>query len=165
MKKSHLVAVVLVVSGVTAFVATRVVGTDRQRVARVVSELTSRFEERDVAGLCALLAEDYRDGHGLDRAAVRASLRRLVGGFGAVSAEATQREIRMPEGPEESALVTFQVDVEAHRRGRTQRFPWRYASPMRLRLRKREGAWLVCEAEYQLPRGVRAAVRQEGVAP
>jgi hypothetical protein len=163
-KKGYLIALVLVVSALTAFIAMRLLTTERQRVTRVVNDLVARAESRDPAGLCEHLTDDYTDSHGFDRASLRSFLSGLVPFARSVSIEVRDLEVVIDErregadaegagsGKHRTATATFDANVVAEPRDRVGLPPWRGSSKVRLRFRKEEGKWRVYRAEYRLPR-------------
>lgn len=151
MKKSHVIVLVVVASAVSAYVASKLLTTERQRVRRVVSRLLSRIEARDAAGFCLGLTEDYTDSHGHSRASLRSFMAGLLPHTSSVDVQATDLEVVLEED-EKTATVTFEAKVVAEPRGRTGLPPWRGASKVRLRLRKDDGEWRVYHAEYRMPR-------------
>jgi hypothetical protein len=151
-KKAHVVILVLVVSAVTAYLATQFFTTERQRVARVVKQLVRRIERRDAAGFCLLLAEDYKDNNGHNRAAMRSLLSRWLPQLGSVSVTISELHVEAHEGEEKTATVGFDANVVVYQRGRPELPPWSGGTPVRLRLRKRDGEWRVTDAEYRMPR-------------
>ena len=151
MKKSHVAVLVVVASAVTAYVASRLLTTERQRVQRAVSRLLSRIEARDAAGVCRGLTEDYRDSHKHSRESLRSLMAELLPLASSVDVGVRDLEVALEED-ETRATVTFEANVVAEPRGRTGLPPWRGASKVRLRLRKDDGAWRVYHAEYRMPR-------------
>ena len=155
MKRWHIVILVLIACGVTTYVATRLLVTERERVARAVRRLLSRVESRDASGVCHLLADDYKDSHGLDRPAVRALLTRMFPVLKSLSVQTSNLRIEFEQDEKKSAIVEFDASVVARRRGRADLPPMRWRRRVRLRLRKVDDEWRVFEAEYPLPERMR----------
>jgi len=148
LKKGYVVVLGLAAAVVALVVVPRLLTTERERVARVISRLEGRVEARDAAGVCHLLTEDYRDNQGHNRGALRA---RLAAGFprlASVSLAVKDLEIEVT-GETAAANFLFEAVVRARDHGRGP--PWRPKTRVRLRLRKSEGEWRVCEAEYRMP--------------
>ena len=148
LKRVYVVALAVVAIGVTTVVVTRLLTTDRERVARTVRKLAARLEKRDAAGFCLLLPEDYRDSRGHNRPALRSRLSAGLLQLGSLTIRLEDVQITLEDG---QATVEFLASWVARARDHGRRPPWRDKARVRLRLSKREGKWRVCEAEYALP--------------
>ncbi len=148
------VAVLAALGGATCLVMKLLI-TQEQRVRRVVRRLAGRLEARDPGGFCQLLAEDYKDANGFNRASMRALLTHGLVQLSYIKVRLEALEVTVT-GDEATADFTGYVVAEARDHG--QQPPWHHQSLVRLRLRKAEGKWRVCHAEYALP----DIVRREG---
>ena len=146
MKKAGWIVVGVVAVAATALLLRRFLITDRDRVRRVVSGLTRHVERRDAGSLCLLLAEDYTDSHGHNRAALRERLSRGLPFFESISIRVEDLEIKV-DG--DDATAEFVADCFA--RGRNDERGWRWKTPVRLFLKWRDREWRVVEGEYRLP--------------
>jgi len=122
--------------------------TDRQRVERAVRGLATCLEKRDAASFCLLIAEDYKDNLGQNREALRARLTWGLAQLGSMSVRLDDLQVNVSG---DAATVEFLGEATATGRRQGQQPPWRWQTRVRLALRKADGDWRVCEAEYALP--------------
>jgi len=155
LKKWQIVAIAVACAGVTTWLGVRLLTTDRQRVERVIRRLTGRIEARDAGGFCLLLTEDYSDNSGSSRAALRASLSRVLPQLGSASIRIEDLEVEVSG---ETARADFLASCVATARRHGRQPPWRWETRVRLELRKHEGEWRVRKAAYRLPPIARRAL-------
>ena len=147
-KITRIVLAALVLA-LTALVVRKLVATDRDRVIRVVRGLVRHLERHDPASFCLLLAEDYVDTHGHNRAALRAL---LAAGLPQLNPLSIRLENLRVEVSDDWATTDFVALIRAQGRGQASSYHW--TSPVRLELRKHEGEWRVVHADYRLPEQV-----------
>ena len=137
-------AVAVVVA--TTLIVRRLLVTDRDRVARAVGKLARHLEKRDVGSLCLLLAEDYEDSRGHDRASLRSQLTQGLAYFESLTVTVQDLNIEV-RGDE--AEAEFLAASAARGRGVTR--PWNWETRVRLIFARRGREWRVVRADYSLP--------------
>jgi ketosteroid isomerase-like protein len=157
MKKVLIGLVAAVALGAVGYLGMELLTTERQRVQRVIRRLARRFEARDAAGFCQMLAENYSDGNGFNRLSLRSLLTQGLPYLTNIKVEIEGLQTTV-SGDEATSEFTGSVTAE-EARGKSQQPPWRHQSLVRLQFRKVEGEWRVQHAEYALP----PIVKREGL--
>ena len=139
-----LLSVAVVVS--TWLVVRHLLVSDRDRVVKVVNQLVRHLERRDGASFCLLLAEGYKDSHGLNRAAMRTRLAQGLPQLKSLSIRISDLRVEVTG---DKAVAEFVVDGLA--RGRVIERGVRWTTPVRLFVERIGREWRVVEAEYSLP--------------
>ena len=153
MKKACAIALLVVAGGVVAWLVSRMLMTEEQRVARTVRKLVDAIEDGSAGSVGLFLTRDYKDCHGNDRLEVKKMLTLGFHVFESVSVRIENMQIEIEEGEEKTATVEFDATLSATSKKYSDLPPWR--GLVRLRMRKADDEWLIFHAEYPLPEGVR----------
>ena len=146
MRKAGWIAVGVLAAIASVLLLRRLLTTDRDRVKRVVSRLAHHVERRDAGSFCLLLAEDYTDSHGHNRAALRERLTQGLPFFESISIRVEDLRIEVTG---DEAVAEFVANCFA--RGRNDERGWRWKTPVRLFLKRRGREWRAVTGEYRLP--------------
>jgi hypothetical protein len=122
--------------------------SDREAVAAVLEDLAARVEKKDVEGLLAHLAGNYRDFEDRDRAATRAMAEEYFRRYRGIKIKLLAARVEMGTGG--AAAAEFDVSLYSGIGAALRKAVGFSGENYRVSCRfRREGAWRISEARWE----------------